>query len=120
MRETNNYSMVSIPKSYHGLGATNVNQLSGRKTDSIVEKSFPHYIAIEGPIGVGKTTLAKRLANTFGYELLEEQAEMNPFLERFYQNRKQTALAMPGNHALAQTAHSSHLLRPLTAPSSWH
>ena len=35
-------------------------------------------------------------------------------------NRQQTALAMPGHHARAQTAHSSHLLRPLTAPSSWH
>jgi hypothetical protein len=36
------------------------------------------------------------------------------------ENRQQTALAMPGHHALAQTAHSSHMLRPLTAPSSWH
>ena len=71
-----------------------MNQMSGRNPEPIVEKSFPHYIAIEGPIGVGKTTLAKRLASTFGYELLEEQAEMNPFLERFYQNRKQTALAV--------------------------
>ena len=34
--------------------------------------------------------------------------------------RQQTALAMPGHHALAQTAHSSHMLRPLTAPTSWH
>ncbi|MEE4191312.1 MAG: deoxynucleoside kinase [Halieaceae bacterium] len=53
----------------------------------------PAFIAVEGPIGVGKTTLAKRLAGTFNYQALLEQAEDNPFLERFYQNRKQAALA---------------------------
>ncbi len=53
----------------------------------------PAFIAVEGPIGVGKTTLAKRLAATFNYQTLLEQAEENPFLERFYQNRKQAALA---------------------------
>jgi deoxyguanosine kinase len=53
----------------------------------------PAYIAVEGPIGVGKTTLAKRLADTFDYQTLLENAEENPFLERFYRNRKQAALA---------------------------
>lgn len=53
----------------------------------------PHLIAIEGPIGVGKTTLAKRLAETFNREVLLEQAEQNPFLERFYKNTRQSALA---------------------------
>ncbi len=53
----------------------------------------PAFIAVEGPIGVGKTTLAKRLASTFNYQALLEEAEENPFLERFYQNRKQAALA---------------------------
>jgi deoxyadenosine/deoxycytidine kinase len=53
----------------------------------------PRYIAIEGPIGVGKTTLAKQLADTFNYQVLLEQAEQNPFLERFYQNQKNAALA---------------------------
>jgi len=53
----------------------------------------PAFIAVEGPIGVGKTTLAKRLAATFNYQALLERAEENPFLERFYQNRKQAALA---------------------------
>ncbi|MCB1668383.1 MAG: deoxynucleoside kinase [Porticoccaceae bacterium] len=52
----------------------------------------PRYIAVEGPIGVGKTTLAKRLADSFNYEALLEQAEENPFLERFYQNRRSAAL----------------------------
>ena len=53
----------------------------------------PAYIAVEGPIGVGKTTLAKRLAATFNYQVVLENAEENPFLERFYRNRKQAALA---------------------------
>ena len=51
------------------------------------------FIAVEGPIGVGKTTLAKRLAETFNRDILLEQAEQNPFLERFYKNARQSALA---------------------------
>lgn len=54
--------------------------------------SIPRYIAIEGPIGIGKTTLAKRLAESFNYETLLEDAEENPFLERFYQDRRSNAL----------------------------
>lgn len=55
--------------------------------------AIPRYIAIEGPIGVGKTSLAKRLAESFNYEILLEKSEDNPFLERFYHNPKQAALA---------------------------
>ena len=50
------------------------------------------YIAIEGPIGVGKTTLARRLAQRCGAQLLLEQPQDNPFLERFYRDRKRYAL----------------------------
>ncbi len=53
---------------------------------------LPRFIAVEGPIGVGKTTLAQHLAKTLGYELLEEKADDNPFLERFYANPKAAAL----------------------------
>jgi deoxyadenosine/deoxycytidine kinase len=53
----------------------------------------PAFIAIEGPIGVGKTTLAKKLAASFNYTTLLEDAEENPFLEKFYRNREQAALA---------------------------
>ena len=56
-------------------------------------KQAPRFIAVEGPIGVGKTSLTKRLAETFNYELLLENAEENPFLDRFYQNPRQHALA---------------------------
>ena len=51
------------------------------------------YIAVEGPIGVGKTTLAKRLVELFDYQLLLEDAHENPFLNKFYENRRQNALA---------------------------
>ena len=52
----------------------------------------PRFIVVEGPIGVGKTSLAKRLAQSFASELILEQAEENPFLERFYKNRRNAAL----------------------------
>jgi deoxyadenosine/deoxycytidine kinase len=42
------------------------------------------HIAIEGPIGVGKTALARRLARHLGADVMLEQPEENPFLERFY------------------------------------
>jgi deoxyguanosine kinase len=53
----------------------------------------PHrLIVVEGPIGVGKTSLARRLARSFGSELILEQADENPFLERFYKNPRAAAL----------------------------
>ena len=53
----------------------------------------PAYIAIEGPIGVGKTTLAHLLAQSFNYEILLEDSEQNPFLKDFYKNPERSALA---------------------------
>ncbi|MDG1987200.1 MAG: deoxynucleoside kinase [Halieaceae bacterium] len=53
----------------------------------------PAYIAIEGPIGVGKTTLAHLLAQSFNYEILLEDSDQNPFLKDFYKNPEQSALA---------------------------
>lgn len=50
------------------------------------------FIVVEGPIGVGKTTLAKRLAESYGSDLLLEGADENPFIERFYQDPKSAAL----------------------------
>ncbi len=55
-------------------------------------RSDPRFIVVEGPIGVGKTSLARRLADSLGGELLLEQVADNPFLERFYRNGRGAAL----------------------------
>ena len=56
-------------------------------------ENLPHrFIVIEGPIGVGKTTLAAKLASTLAAELILERADANPFLERFYRNPRAGAL----------------------------
>lgn len=52
---------------------------------------FP-YIVVEGPIGSGKTTLARILADKFPVDYLSEKAESNPFLPRFYQDAQRYAL----------------------------
>ena len=57
------------------------------------EIPLPKYIAIEGPIGVGKTTLANKIAETFNYDAFLEQPAENPFLKNFYRNPSQSALA---------------------------
>ena len=51
------------------------------------------YIVVEGPIGVGKTSLARRIATSIGAQALLEQPADNPFLERFY--RDPTRYALP-------------------------
>lgn len=55
-------------------------------------RSNPGYVVVEGPVGVGKTSLAQRLASAYGGRALLERPEGNPFLERFYQSRRQYAL----------------------------
>ena len=50
------------------------------------------FIAIEGPIGVGKTTLSNILSEHFNYTLLREIVEENPFLSKFYTDIKEYAL----------------------------
>jgi deoxyguanosine kinase len=57
----------------------------------LLSEKYRH-IVIEGPIGVGKTSLAKLIAERFSAELLLEKPEENPFLEKFYQD--------PSRHAL--------------------
>jgi len=62
--------------------------------DSVIDirSHQKRYIVVEGPIGVGKTSLSKRLATSFGSALILEDAGSNPFLERFYKNPRQGAL----------------------------
>lgn len=55
--------------------------------------SLPNYIVIEGPIGVGKSSLAQRLAKDFESELILEAIDENPFLEQFYQRPSEAALS---------------------------
>ena len=54
---------------------------------------LPKFIAVEGPIGAGKTTLTKLLANSFNYDTFLEEPSKNPFLPDFYINPSQAALA---------------------------
>ena len=57
----------------------------------MTEPKTPRYIAIEGPIGVGKSSLAKILAQKYGSRLVKEEVAGNPFLERFYENPRKFA-----------------------------
>jgi deoxyguanosine kinase len=58
----------------------------------LTQIKLPNYIAVEGCIGVGKTTLARNIAQLFNYDTLLEQSEQNPFLERFYRDPQSAAL----------------------------
>lgn len=53
----------------------------------------PNYIAVEGVIGVGKTTFASMLAERLGAEIINEEVFENPFLVDFYRNRKRYAFS---------------------------
>ncbi len=57
----------------------------------MTEPKIPRYIAIEGPIGVGKSSLAKILAQKYASRLVKEEVAGNPFLERFYENPRKFA-----------------------------
>src|SRR5215471_17685438 len=61
-------------------------------TANVDEAELPRFVAVEGPIGVGKTTLARRLSETFHYPALLELAAENPFLDRFYREGGRHAL----------------------------
>ena len=53
----------------------------------------PRYIAVEGPIGVGKTSLAEMLAAELGARLVCEQPDENPFLAAFYRDPRRHAMS---------------------------
>lgn len=67
-------------------------QLEQQEPISALTSKGPDYIVVEGPIGVGKTTLANKLAKSFASDLLLEGADENPFLEKFYDDPKAAAL----------------------------
>ncbi|MFA9556215.1 deoxynucleoside kinase [Evansella sp. AB-rgal1] len=53
------------------------------------QQYYAPFIAVEGPIGVGKTSLATLLSQYFQYNLLKEIVEENPFLSKFYEDKKE-------------------------------
>ena len=71
-------------------GAVQATQATQTSADRPIKDK--RYIVVEGPIGVGKTTLARRIAGSIGADLLLEQSNENPFLERFYRSPSQYAL----------------------------
>jgi deoxyguanosine kinase len=70
------------------------------------------YLVVEGPIGAGKTSLARRLGARLAADLVLEQPEENPFLARFYQNMSRHALPTQ----LFFLFQRARLLEPLAQP----
>ena len=74
-----------------------------------MQTPLPNYIVIEGPIGVGKSSLATRLAEDFESELILEEIEDNPFLEQFYQRPREAALSTQLFFLMHRTKQIQHL-----------
>ena len=67
------------------------------------------YIAIEGPIGVGKTSLARRLAERWSMHPVFERPQANPFLERFYRDTTRYALPVQLHFALQRAQQAQEI-----------
>ncbi len=73
---------------------------------------MPHYIVIEGVIGVGKTTLTRLLAKPFGASILLEVVEENPFLSDFYGDRARYAFQTQTFFALSRFKQQTNVVAP--------
>jgi deoxyadenosine/deoxycytidine kinase len=80
------------------------------------ERSAGRYIVVEGSIGVGKTALARRLAEAFGSEFLREREEANPFLRKFYQDPERYALETQLSFTLDRYRQQQELVRRGVGP----
>lgn len=60
------------------------------------------FIAIEGPIGAGKTTLATMLSQEFGFPMINEIVEDNPYLDKFYDNIEEWSFQLEMFFSLSQ------------------
>lgn len=76
------------------------------------EDTSPRYIAVEGPIGAGKTTVAKLLAERTGSQLVLEHFEENPFLAEFYHDTRRMAFQTQIFFLLSRFRQQQELLQP--------
>ena len=78
----------------HPVMEVSLNELNARLNgcDFALDPDKPQLVSIAGNIGVGKTTLAKKLAGRLGCELLLEPYDENPFLPEVYAGNKELAL----------------------------
>ena len=78
----------------HPVMKVSLNELKARLNgcDFVLNPDKPQLVSVAGNIGVGKTTLAKKLAARFGCELLLEPYDKNPFMPDVYAGRKELAL----------------------------
>jgi deoxyadenosine/deoxycytidine kinase len=72
----------------------------------------PLYIAVEGPIGVGKTTLVQRLAERLEARIVLEAFEDNPFLGRFYEDRERWAFPTQIFFLMSRFRQQQQLMQP--------
>ncbi|MEA3120971.1 MAG: hypothetical protein QOH33_512 [Paraburkholderia sp.] len=83
------------------------------------ERHCPYrYVAIEGPIGVGKTSLAERLAQQWSAHTLLERAADNPFLDRFYGDMPRFALPTQLHFALQRAGQAREAAEALASGTS--
>jgi deoxyguanosine kinase len=77
-----------------------------------MDDRFAHlrYVAVDGPIGVGKTTFCRILADRIGGHLVLEEADKNPFLKDFYRDRKRFALQTQFFFLLSRYAQQKELI----------
>ena len=85
------YSMVGASEAPGMDRARGLVVSASTRVGMAADRATGRYIAVEGPIGVGKTALAQRLATEFGAQLLLEQVEENPFLRKFYEDAEKYA-----------------------------